>query len=769
MAENNPPVRKLITPEILSDLPIEKVKSDFHFEEFAATLARLIAAPETQTPLTIGVSGPWGSGKTTLLKRLQAQLDGTLGLLDKNAQKAAHLDFANPGEDLQGKFRVCRTVWFNAWKYADENELLVALVRVIVQRMWEDDFITNNLLKVFEPFSDRRNVIDTVLSWFSIKTPFLEVNPDTGEAKPTVFGEKTALLDRFNDVLDRLLAIWIHHSLNKKITRLQPEKGVLVVFIDDLDRCLPAKAVQVLEAVKLFLDRPGCVFVIGADAALTAEAVQTYYKNANVTGQKAGDYLEKIIQLRFDLPPIVPTSMQGYLKTQAVNDEMLDQWETLIAAAEVNPRRVKAVLNDINLQWSMLVNSGQAQEIRRADFIRWNALWRAAPLSERTRILELDDKAVRWNYVRDALRYTQGDADETLRRQFQGYTEPDFRRLREVLRKVGRLDFDADALDAFIHLAALPEKKSELSVSTGFNLETPGVELDVKGGRSESRGGEVSLSSVQTWGGLEFVVIPKGPFRMGSRAEDGEAFDNEKEQHTLELPYEYWMARFPVTNAQFQAFAEAAGYRTTAEVNESGVVREKKASQWVVVKGASWRAPDGPNSSVQKIPDHPVVQISWNDALAYCEWFNQAYHGQRPGDVKLMLPSEAEWEKAARGVYGNRYPWGDDFDSARCNSAEGEIGSTTPVGKYSPGGDSPFGAADMAGNVWEWTRSIYESYPYDPGDGREKLEPKDARRVLRGGSWYYDWRYTRCASRDFNLTELRYWALGFRVVVSPFS
>ena len=379
MPEN--PKRPYETPNILSDAPLDREEDQayFHFDEFAVTLARLIADQNTKTPLTIGVSGSWGAGKTTLLRRVQRQLDATPSLLERT--KPALLKFANPDENIESQFRVCRTVWFNAWKYNDEDELLVALMRVIVQAMADDSLVHKVIGKLLDPSYPRRDVVNTVLGWFTIQVPGLEIKLDTGEPQPTVFTEKTALLDQFDEAFDRLLATWVHHKLN--IKKIDPKEGVLVVFIDDLDRCLPGKTVQVLEAVKLFLDRPGCIFVLGADTEVVGQAVEKYYQNPLVTGQKASDYLDKIIQLRFELPPVVAEAMQDFLKSQPVGEELLAQWQTLIAAAEVNPRRVKAVLNDIELQWRMLVNSGQAQGVRREDFIRWSALLRAAPPSLR--------------------------------------------------------------------------------------------------------------------------------------------------------------------------------------------------------------------------------------------------------------------------------------------------------------------------------------------------------------------------------------------------
>jgi formylglycine-generating enzyme required for sulfatase activity len=123
------------------------------------------------------------------------------------------------------------------------------------------------------------------------------------------------------------------------------------------------------------------------------------------------------------------------------------------------------------------------------------------------------------------------------------------------------------------------------------------------------------------------------------------------------------------------------------------------------------------------------VYVTWHDAMAYCRWL------ARVTGRAYRLPSEAEWEKAARGTDGRIWPWGNKWDSKRCNSREGGPGNTTPVGQYSPQGDSPYGCVDMAGNVWEWTLSLLKDYPYDPKDGREDAQA-EGRRRLRGGAFF---------------------------------
>jgi len=235
--------------------------------------------------------------------------------------------------------------------------------------------------------------------------------------------------------------------------------------------------------------------------------------------------------------------------------------------------------------------------------------------------------------------------------------------------------------------------------------------------------------------GQPMVWVEPGPFLMGSDEEkDPQAYGDELPQHKVTLPG-YWIGCYPVTVARFSAFLETSRHKPVSEDSLTG--------------------PD----------DHPAVNVTWHDALAYCRWL-----GEKTG-LPVTLPSEAEWEKAARGTGGRIYPWGDEFDESKCNMRKSSIGGTTPVGKYgAAGGDSPYDCADMAGNVWEWTRCVYKGYPYDPQDGRENLEAEDnVRRVVRGGSFDLYAAYVRCALRYLRYPSYRRDYSGFRVVVSPIS
>jgi formylglycine-generating enzyme required for sulfatase activity len=273
---------------------------------------------------------------------------------------------------------------------------------------------------------------------------------------------------------------------------------------------------------------------------------------------------------------------------------------------------------------------------------------------------------------------------------------------------------------------------------------------------------------------FDWITIPAGTFIMGSSKEQVEAVIAEaskgsyvgtfkKSWITCELPQhkvyvpEFLMARVPVTVAQSRAFVAATGYMTTAEENGTAYSYVDKKWDWVI--GADWRQPYGPGSSVEMKIHHPVTCVSWRDAMAFCVW------------ARVCLPSETEWEKAARGTDGRIWPWGNEKpEKSRCNF-NWSVGDTTPVGNY-PRGASAYGLLDMAGNVWEWTSTRWGGtdwenpgfrYPYVGDDGREDLKANDSR-VIRGGAFGNLGTYVRCVIRDWFAEDSRNNYMGFRVV-----
>jgi formylglycine-generating enzyme required for sulfatase activity len=243
----------------------------------------------------------------------------------------------------------------------------------------------------------------------------------------------------------------------------------------------------------------------------------------------------------------------------------------------------------------------------------------------------------------------------------------------------------------------------------------------------------------------EFVEVPAGPFIMGADpARDPQAYDNERWSPgegtgTLEIPG-FYIARHEVTAAQLSAFSQATGWTLDP------------------------RALAGD-------PAHPAVFVSWPDALAHCRWLQTALVSETPAPAEIgrrlaegwrvALPTEAQWEKAARGTDGRRYPWGDE---PRADRAVFGVAGTAPVGSVECP-ECPYGLADMSGNVWEWTRSPYQPYPYTEADDRGGLDT-EALWVMRGGAFNDTERNIRAASRGGADPGARRPFIGIRVALT---
>ncbi len=255
-------------------------------------------------------------------------------------------------------------------------------------------------------------------------------------------------------------------------------------------------------------------------------------------------------------------------------------------------------------------------------------------------------------------------------------------------------------------------------------------EIEREQGKVRRQGNEMGIT---LFPGIEIVLlrIPAGEFLMGSDGkQDKDAISSEMPQHKVFLD-EYWMGKYSVTQAQYHAFVEASGY-------------------------------SGKGDFVGGKETHPVTDVSWEDAVAFCDWVS------RISKQRVRLPTEAEWEKAARGTDCRIYPWGNEPpDATRCNF-NNNVKDTTPVGKYSLRGDSPYGCADIAGNVWEWCADWIDYGYYKQSAGKNPTGPASGQyRVLRGGSFDNGRTYVRCAFRNWYDPNNRYVSLGFRVCLPP--
>ncbi len=234
------------------------------------------------------------------------------------------------------------------------------------------------------------------------------------------------------------------------------------------------------------------------------------------------------------------------------------------------------------------------------------------------------------------------------------------------------------------------------------------------------------------------VLIPEGEFIMGS-----DKYAKERPQQRIDLD-SYHFDRYLVTNEDFRKFVEATGYQTDAE--KAGYGRVRYDYRWKKVPGANWKSPDG-LTAIDGKEKHPVTQVSFNDALAYCQWKGKD------------LPTEAQWEKAARGTEGNEYPWGNSEPDDTLANFGDIIGTTTVVDKYTKG-KSPYGVYDMAGNVYQWCKDFWST-----GE-RESKNPSGAadgnEHVVKGGSFMEAVDNLRSAYRDRYESNYSSYIFGFR-------
>jgi len=335
-------------------------------------------------------------------------------------------------------------------------------------------------------------------------------------------------------------------------------------------------------------------------------------------------------------------------------------------------------------------------------------------------------------------------------------TDARMRVLGEQLPPIGQANPDAPdfLVEAVTKALALhPRERFQTAAAMLAALqpetaETPTVRLQRRPPRALPTGNVEAL-------GYELIYIPAGSFTMGS--DDPRLKGACRPQHTVEVGA-YCIGRRPVTNADYQRFIED---NPDCPVPYSPM-RFAQRYNW------DRQARTFPRG----LEDHPVVLVTWQDARAYCRWLSEVT------GYRCRLPSEAEWEKAATALPSlgssslrselqakNRvYPWGDEFDEERCNvDAHAALRlESSPVGQYSPTGDSPYGLVDMAGNVWEWTGSLYRPYPYDADDGREDADV-EGKRVVRGGAYDEGPLLARCAWRDGVPPDRRAANIGFRV------
>lgn len=733
------------------------------FLPYVETLADIIQTGDT--PLTVGIFGTWGTGKTSLMK-----------MIKEGVQESEY-------NGLPENYTV---TWFDAWKYDKEETLWRSFLLCVLSAIREtaiknDDNheeldrletmlyraidiekvggVKIDLLKLGGIFAKGTMQLGLsfipggpLLSKLSEEIQKLGAKALTNDVTEAIQRERTKIH------IDQILFLEQFQNKFRKLvkTHITEKGGRLIVFVDDLDRCLAEKSIQVLEAIKLFLDVEDCVFVLGLDQEVIARAIEVKYKESvekqenekqeNENQRKftieGVRYLEKIIQLPFQIPPIESTDMSDFVKKLSSDWPHEDCPKVFSIGLGNNPRQIKRTVN-VFLMLSKLADRRKKKLEDRIKPIRL-----AKVVAIQTVYPELYN-----SLLKDDPRYLR-ELEEYFR------SEANYKEENDIQTNLSQRPDPPPALRPFISkrgIAAVRQilllHKIEFENANFAGL--PSDELKLYFTLTARADIQQIIPTEESHLVFEpqTIKIPSGNFLMGTTKEQAQEIlttnnsshwqqmlEWEQPQHTVELN-EYFISKYPITNREYQAFIKEAKY--------------KPPTNW-----------DGDQFPTEK-GGHPVVNISWDDAIEYCKWLGTQTKKQ------YRLPTEAEWEKSARWNTSEEksliYPWGNDFDPKKANSIEINSRSTSEVGQFSPQGDSPYGCVDMGGNVWEWCNDWFNEQEYKQHQDGEK-NPQGIQtgssRILRGGSWGNDRWPIRCARRNMNPPGSFSDYIGFRVVHS---
>lgn len=824
-----------------NDRPVQHLDDDaLNFADYAPALKSIITTGDT--PLTVGVFGAWGSGKSSLLRMLRS---------------AVEADQRYP----------VRTVWFTAWKYDRQEALWRTLILRVLEALYPResgegpreereivaagegsreaqlvDKLDRLAEAVYQPVSweevGPRDVkwwqlisnvggasadIVATLASAGMWSKFKELRGGDGVPAEEIRAAAEAISKGVIQQQQRQLRYMedFEKRFAEAIQLLEHDAARLIVFIDDLDRCLPEKAIEVLEAIKLFLEVEGAVFVLGMDQEIIRRGIEARYgelfrQRVERGGELpiGGDlYLQKIVQIPFHLPALATEDVGAFIET--LGAELSERTrESFARGLHRNPRQVKRALNIFQLL-KEIAEARVKRDALAAGAIAWPLLaktvvvqtqypqlyqqWRLRPTLLRTlerrydRLLAgveaqrkgetvapgpgegpavesyaaaaedggiLDDYL--WDtaanlYLREMLTYPAiEDAGEGYERaRFRGLERHEIQRYvrlagsitvapeREevVLVQLDLAEFlSGDAARIEEAMAILhEEKEGKLGDAYREQLamilqdETRPVRERVSAGISLGELGDprpgvgvIERDGVRipdiVWG----EEVPAGTYPY----QDGEA--------RIERPYR--LARYPITNAQFQCFVDAP---------------DREDPRW-------WEGlPEDEQQFTEPtfpFANHPRETVSWYQAVAFSRWLGDKMRDEISEGAEIDLPDEQEWEVAARRPDGRRqYPWGGEADEERANTAESGIGRTTAVGIYPSGRNPALDLYDLSGNVWEWCLNVYA----DPED----VAIDEDSRALRGGSFDNNRKNARATYRANNRPGIRLNRYGFRVVL----
>ncbi len=686
------------------------------YSEGLVEMIRSIGAKGEKGSFTIGVFGQWGQGKTSMLRQIEKKLN--------------EIDTKDEKEIL--------TVWFNPWQFTGEEHIIIPFFHTLVSYLEEfKEKKGKSASQRFINFLKELAHVPVALAYGmegKIKIPLLLETTfkmkdviDEARQKKEEIGEKSGpgmkkLVDKYESMYYRLISRLQGASIDLKLK--------IVVFIDDLDRCLPEKAVELLEGLKVLLDLSGFVFVIAVAREVIEQGIRVRYKELYSNDARGStfleqDYLDKIIQFPFTLPPPdlhrLKSMVDNYLKDLAGAKPYL---ETIQKSLGTNPRSLKRCINNLSYTFWVAKRKG---EFRPELLIKMTLIAFLFPGFYRV----IGKTPVHLIRVQDIIDKKKDEKEK-----------PGDDEMIKGLTGTGTGKPSATGFPEIDDLKLLEPPNLESITEILLKQEREGVEDDKGFEHEDEVRRYVSLLAVASapkeakaagtgdlWQTMEsrMVQIPDGNVLLKD--------EKSGNQFTAEVS-PFFMDKFPVTQ----------------DLYEKVMGKEKNKSRF---EGG----------------DRPVETVSWFDAVEFCNRLSEKA-GLKPvytieGEkitadwhVKgFRLPTEAEWEYACRaGTTGERYGEIDQIAWYKDNSN----GSTQGVGKKEP---NPWGLYDMLGNVWEWCWDWYEDYPKE--DKKDWRGPESGSpRVCRGGGWINDAGNCACAFRNRIHPVHRGNFLGFRLARS---
>jgi formylglycine-generating enzyme required for sulfatase activity/Cdc6-like AAA superfamily ATPase len=678
---------------LLGDVPVgEYGRVDkLGFSATAEVLA--ISTLETRDPLTIGIFGRWGVGKTSLMRLIKQKVEE----IDENGAFA---------------------VWFNAWQYEKEEHLIVPLIATINKELGKRKGLGENLVNAINKIKE---YLTDIACGISIKGeigfPFVTKGEVTISPKDMREGKKETNKDT-------LLSRSLYFEAFERLSELAEKSEVprIVVFIDDLDRCLPNNAMELLEHIKLVLSQRGFAFVLGVnDEIISALVRKKFTKDYELDPSCSEDYLDKIVQVKIHVPRRKAKEMDKYISNLLDAGKVFpesspkDIIPSIAEAGRRNPRSIVRLLNRI-------IVISRIGKLEGKDYDPLALLLHEAMDEPRyedfCKALEIpvlmennENPIIIGKYLADQLGKFEGDLGvwiAELREIKMPSRKDEFLKAVETLHKNDHL---VNLLNSPVGKRWLSDKQfREMIVEASERTITERKSEEEKKEEIPSKQKDVIQELLNN-----MVPIPKGSFMRGSDESESEK---------------------PVREVTIKAFQISA----------------------MPIKQSQYEEIMKDNPSNFKGNDLPVESVTWNDATEFCKELSK-----RTGKI-FTLPTEAQWEYACRAGSDAEYCFGDSEKELGDYAwySENSGGKTHPVGTKKP---NNWGLYDMHGNVWEWCLDHWQpNYENAYDDGRAWISGDDgAPRVVRGGSWGSDAGYCRSAFRFYGSPDLRWSGLGFRV------